>query len=907
MKSKSNSENESEKLRSQIASLETKLSEADQKISALSNAAEELEQKYLSLLEGSNEAVFIFSLTDDGIDSLLEVNEAACAMFGYKKNELLNLPIKNVCPPKIVRLAEEKRKGILKENDWNSFETVQIIKSGVKIPIEVRFKIFKIAKREIAVSLIKNLSADKETQKVLLHEKEFSKRIIETSALIIVGLDKNHVIRIFNKGAEKTTGFSKREVLGKDWFEIFIPGFIEEDMEKVWRDAWGVKHHSYINPILTKEGEKKIISWQTTGIYDDENEENHLLISLGIDITKNSLMEWKLKKSEENFKNLSNLTFEGILIHKNGIAVDVNYALTKMTGYSREELIGKDLIKLFLLEKYKKIVAEKISAEYTEPYEVEGMKKDGAIFPIELESRNVFIEGKEKLRVTAVRDITVRKKLYQKLHESEKRYRELFEKTEDATLIIEDKKFVLCNEAAVKMLNYKNKDELLNLHPAELSPVFQPDGKNSLIKADEMMRTALEKGSHRFEWLHKRADGYVFPVEVLLTKISTDDGKNILHTVWRDITDRKHAEKELQKLSQAIVQSPVIVFITDMIGDIEYVNPKFTEITGYTLNEVKNKTPRVLKSGYHSNEFYENLWRTLLSGNVWSGEFRNKKKNGELYWESANISPIKNDAGKITHFVAVKEDITEKKKMLDELIASKVKAESANKMKSIFLAQMSHEIRTPINAMLSLSSLLKDDLEDQVDEDTKLSFELIGRAGIRIIRTVDLLLNLSEIQAGTYEPIYERIDIYADILGKIIVNYKKQAKDKGIKIGIEINTNETEILADVYTVEQIFTQLVDNAIKYTNQGEVTIKIYRNNQEQLIVEVSDTGIGIKGEYLTELFEPFSQEEMGYTRKYEGNGIGLALVKSYCDLNKATVEIESVKGKGSTFKVVFLSSQ
>jgi signal transduction histidine kinase len=167
------------------------------------------------------------------------------------------------------------------------------------------------------------------------------------------------------------------------------------------------------------------------------------------------------------------------------------------------------------------------------------------------------------------------------------------------------------------------------------------------------------------------------------------------------------------------------------------------------------------------------------------------------------------------------------------------------------------------------------------------------------------LLNLSEIQAGTYEPIFERFDIYADILGKIIVNYKKQAKDKGVKIGTEINTDTTEIIADLYTVEQIFTQLIDNAVKYTNDGEIKIKVSLNTDDQLVVEVSDTGIGIRNEYIKELFAPFSQEEMGYTRKYEGNGIGLALVKSYCDLNGATIEVESEKGKGSTFRVVFLS--
>ncbi|NOX18107.1 MAG: HAMP domain-containing histidine kinase, partial [Chlorobi bacterium] len=234
---------------------------------------------------------------------------------------------------------------------------------------------------------------------------------------------------------------------------------------------------------------------------------------------------------------------------------------------------------------------------------------------------------------------------------------------------------------------------------------------------------------------------------------------------------------------------------------------------------------------------------------------------------------------------------------------AKEKAENADKLKSIFLAQMSHEIRTPINAMLSLSSLLKDDLEDQVDEDFRISFELINKAGMRIIRTVDLLLNLSEIQAGTYEIITKKFDLYADVLGKIVVDYKKHAGDKNISLRVELETEDAEIVADSYTVTQIFTQLMDNAVKYTASGQIIVRIFRSKEGKLVAEISDSGIGIAEKYLSELFAPFSQEDSGYTRKYEGNGIGLALVKKYCELNNATIEVESQKGIGSTFRVVF----
>jgi len=238
-----------------------------------------------------------------------------------------------------------------------------------------------------------------------------------------------------------------------------------------------------------------------------------------------------------------------------------------------------------------------------------------------------------------------------------------------------------------------------------------------------------------------------------------------------------------------------------------------------------------------------------------------------------------------------------------DLLKAKEEAEKADRMKSIFLAQMSHEIRTPLNAIMSSASILKYEIDENGDEDEKISLDIINKAGERIIRTIDLLLNFSEIQSGTYKPDPTKFDLYSEVIAPLIAENKAAAKNKNIKLSLLNEVKETELIADHYTVVQIFTQLLDNALKYTQEGEIIIKIFYNENEKLTVELKDTGIGIDEQYLPQLFTPFSQEEMGYTRTFDGNGIGLALVKKYCDLNNAYIEVESTKDIGTVFRVVF----
>lgn len=252
---------------------------------------------------------------------------------------------------------------------------------------------------------------------------------------------------------------------------------------------------------------------------------------------------------------------------------------------------------------------------------------------------------------------------------------------------------------------------------------------------------------------------------------------------------------------------------------------------------------------------------------------------------------------------SLQKDIHKRKKIEQELKHAIERVEKSEKIKSEFLAQMSHEIRTPINTILSFSSLIKEELSHYADEELNYGFSGIQSAGKRLIRTIDLILNMSDVQLGTHEYIPKETDICKDIIDNLLIEYRAPLLEKNIKFKLIKNTVHTKIVVDTYSVNQIFANLIDNAIKYTLEGEIIITCDRNSNGQLFLSIEDTGVGITEEYIPRLFDEFSQEDMGYTRKFEGNGLGLALVKKYCEINEAEIKVESEKDVGSKFTVIF----
>jgi PAS domain S-box-containing protein len=370
----------------------------------------------------------------------------------------------------------------------------------------------------------------------------------------------------------------------------------------------------------------------------------------------------------------------------------------------------------------------------------------------------------------------------------------------------------------------------------------------------------------------------------------------------RDITSRKRSEQQVRKLSRAVESSPTSIIITGADGNIQYVNPKFTQVTGYTFDEAFGKNPSILKTDQTPVNTHADLWKTISEGREWSGEFCNRKKNGDLFWELASISPIQDENGEITHYVAVKEDITERKRAQEALFIAYDQALEASRAKSQLLAKVSHELRTPLGGILGYAELLRDGKLGAIDEEQKDAAKSILLSAEHLTTMVNELLDEAQIQANT-TILKETTFSPAALLEQVASSLEILAEKKGLRFTTFIDPHlPGNLYGDEHRLRQILINLIGNAIKFTKTGEVQVRLEHHAPKHWALQVTDTGMGIPIEARASIFEPFQQAQNGLAGENHGIGLGLSITRQLVKLMGGRIMLESQVGQGSTFTVL-----
>ncbi|MDX9882215.1 MAG: PAS domain S-box protein [Prolixibacteraceae bacterium] len=874
------------------------------------------EEFYRSMFE-KNLAVMLLIDPQDG--AIIDANEAASGFYGWTHDQLVRMKISQINTLSYEELVVEMRNAVSSQR--NFFQFTHRIADGTVKDVEVySSKIFREGK-DLLLSIIHDVSERKKAEAGLLEANQkmdafFNQSLdgfffmmldepvewnedADKEKLLEYAFSHQRMTRVndallaqYRATRNQLTGMAFRDLFAHD------PEQGKNELRKLFDQG---KLHTETEERNLK-GEQVIIEGDYTCLYDPEG---RITGHFGIqrDITENKKIAEVLKESENKYRYLFENNPAPMWIYdlETLSFLEVNEAAVNHYGYSRREFLNMT-IKDIRPEEDVDLLMENVKSgnfSFSRSGSWRHLKKNGEILSVEIASHSLDFEGK-KARLVISTDITEQINTQLELQREKQLLRTLIDNLPVSIYVknTEGRKIV-SNLTNVENMGYKTEAEVLGktdmeLYGGEIGIRGYADdmtviktGKPILNKEEYFFGT---NGSYRWNLTSK------IPLFNQYGKVSGLVG------IGRDITEQKEAIGTIQKLSKGIEQNPSSIIITNIQGDIEYVNPKFTEVTGYSPDEAIGKSPCILKSGETPPEKYKELWATISQGGVWRGELCNRKKNGELYWEWATITSIKNDKGETTNYIAIKEDISLRKQMEADLVEAKEKAEQSDRLKSAFLANMSHEIRTPMNSIIGFSELLSDPSFDEKQKDEFVR-HIVG-SGNNLLNIINDIMDISKIESG--EIAIREVPLHVeDFIEEVRSRFEIRVREKGLEFSLDqLEKNKNiYILADPDRLSQVFNNLVSNALKFTEEGSIRLG-YGLSEGHVQFYVRDSGIGIPEEYHSAIFERFRQVETSYTRKHGENGLGLAISKNLVEIMGGKIWVTGNSDghreeKGSTF--------
>lgn len=784
----------------------------------------------------------------------------------------------------------------------------------------------------------KDITEQKHSQDIIKRSELLLKLFIENSPAAIAMFDREMKYIIASRRYIQDYEIKLENIIGISHYEVFPE--IPERWKKIHQHCLeGAIEKCAEDPFPRSSGKLDWVRWEIHPWYEQNSEVGGLILFSEL-ITEHRNAEEKIKQKDIQFRKLSShvpdLIFQFTRRPDGTYFVPIaSEGIKNIFGCSPEDVLEDftPIAKVILPEDIGRVINE-----------IEYSAKHLTLFTSEFK---VQIPGKpvhwvytrstpERLEDGSITwygfnaDVTERKQAEQEIIENREKFKQLFTSLHDGFALHEiildkngtpvDYRFLEANPAFENMTGLKV-SEIIGKTVREIIPSIE----NYWIEI--YGKVALTGKPIKFE-------NYVPQLKRHYRIHAYSPSKNKFACITEDITEAKKSETKINQLSLAVEQSPVIVIITDTKGIIEYVNPKFTELTQYTFEEAIGKSPAILKSGHTTEAEYKEMWQTILFGNEWSGIFHNTKKDGQMFWESAKISPIRNSVGKITHFVAIKEDITQRietekeleeyrnnlesivtqrtqeidiinKELLSEieikeqteilLQQSLEKEKELNQLKSRFISTASHEFRTPLTSILSSAELIQRYGKKWEEEKYQEHLNRITNSVDYLTELMDDVLTVSRIESGKIQLNPSRINLF-EICNRVVEDFKSK-KDSNHQLDFKYDVKEKEFYLDQKQIQIILHNLLSNAIKYSpDGGKIGLSIELHKQ-QLQISLTDEGLGIPDEDIPHLYEPFHRSLN--TENIQGTGLGLSIVKNAVDLHGGTIDVSSKLGEGTKF--------
>lgn len=718
------------------------------------------------------------------------------------------------------------------------------------------------------------------------------------AAPVGMGVVINRTFQSVNDRLCDMTGYSRKELLLKSSRILYAN---DEDYDAVGREKYLQISESGSGTVETrwkrKNGQIIDVLMSSTPI-DPKN----LLVGVtftALDITEQTRAAAALKESENKFQFAFDASPDSVNINRleDGLYIEINRGFTELTGFTREDVIGKTSTEIDIwydLDDRDRMIKRLTVAGFSENLEAKFRRKDGSLTTALMSARVISLDETPHI-ISITRDIGELKRAEQEIFAQKKLFETMFNAMTDAIVITDtDRRIQLANKGIETTFGYKPNDLI-----CMTTEVLYDSEKNYLLAGDAVFNSQSLPPTDLYSTWYKDKSGRSFLGETFGTKLYDNNNIWIGNLgIMRDITKRKQDEADLERLKVAIEQAGEVIVITDVDGVIQYTNPAFKEVTGYTPEESYLQNPRILKSGLQDESFYKNLWNTISSGQTWSGRMVNKHKDGTFFTEEATISPVFNANGKTINYVAIKRDITSQIK-LEEQYRQAQKMESVGRL----TGGVAHDFNNILAVIIGYTEMAL----EQVPPSEKLHTDLekIFDAANRSAEIVRQLLAFARKQ--TIAP--KVLDLNETVSGMLRMLRSLIGEDIDLTWNPKVSLPPIKI--DPSQVDQVLANLCVNARDAIDGvGKITIETNTvtldqeycdsnlgfNPGDYVVLSVSDNGCGMDKDIADKIFEPFFT-----TKGMHGTGLGLSTVYGIVKQNEGFVNLYSEPGSGTTFKI------